>query len=115
MIKTEKEQVQMTIFSTNATEDYLKKVILEQDRTFYPLGTGGYSVREDPRKKNSFILTEQDTAPASSYVIGVKGKDIWCRQLADFVSAILLEEEIAFTVNYKNFESFKKVTEAFLK
>ncbi|MCX6766102.1 MAG: hypothetical protein NT136_04055 [Candidatus Moranbacteria bacterium] len=105
----------MTIFKTNTNEEVLKKLIEDQDKSFYPLGTGGYSVRKDKRKKNSYILTEQDTAPANSYIIGVKGKEIWCRQLADFVASILQEDEIKFEVDYKKFNSPSDVTRAFLE
>jgi hypothetical protein len=111
---TASQKITMTIFKTNADEELLKKIIKDEDKTFYPLGTGGYSVREDSRKKNSFILTEQDTAPANSYIIGVKGKEIWCRQLTDFVASILLENDIKFKVDYKKFDCPADITKAFL-
>ncbi len=95
VIKTSKK---ITVFKTWEKKDFLKTFLRKLDNTFGPMGSGGYKITE--RLDDTFIFTELDRAPAHSYIVKVRGKEIYAGEIADFISGVLIKSEIPFETLY---------------
>ncbi len=108
-----RQSVRMTIFITKTSSDRLKKLVVSLDNTSGPLGSGGYSVRRHEELDNFFIFTECDCAPARSFIVGIKEKEIWAVDLAGYLAAALVNVGIEFDATYRNFPSKELARKAF--
>ena len=62
--------LEITIFRTQEKTKNLKRILLGQDNTFGPMGSGGYAVRIAPKRRNLLSFQELDTAPAKNFKVG---------------------------------------------
>lgn len=95
--------MKIVIFETNSNEDRLEKLLLSLDKSFHPIGTGGYAVREKEIKKYGFtifLFTEQDVAPQRTFPLALKGNKIWASIVADTIFEALSRALIKFSVSY---------------
>ena len=107
--------IEITIFRTPEETASLKKILLRQDNTFGPMGSGGYAIQRAPRRRNLLSFSELDTAPARSFKVGVKKGMIWAGRIAWLIKLILKSSRIAFTTEIKRFKTVDEIDRAFSK
>lgn len=91
-------QDKITVFKTDKSGEYLKRLIKAQDHTFAAIGSGGYEIVEKEPEKDPgvFVFTECDTAPARTFIVKVKEQRIYAGKVADFILRLLQKEGIRF-------------------
>lgn len=95
--------MKIVIFETNSDEEKLEKLLLSLDKSFHPIGTGGYTVRKKENKRDGFTIftfKEQDVAPQRNYLVSLKGNKIWASTVASTIFKALRDNSIEFSVSY---------------
>jgi len=88
----------MTVFITEADNKKLRKIIEGTDNTFGAIGSGGYEVRLQEKKKGAIVynFTQCDCLPARQFLVGIKGNQIWAWSLASLIFDLLNRNGISF-------------------
>lgn len=107
--------INVTIFHTGENVKQLKRLLLERDMTFAPMGSGGYAINKLRDRRNMLSITELDTAPAESYKVGVKKGMIWVGRISWFVKEILANSNIVFREEIREFQNPEEINLAFTK
>jgi hypothetical protein len=107
--------LEITIFRTQEKTKNLKRILLGQDNTFGPMGSGGYAVRIAPKRRNLLSFQELDTAPAKNFKVGVKKGMIWAGRIAWLIKLILKSSRITFTTEIKRFRTGDDIDKAFAR
>ena len=104
--------MEMAVIETKMGDDALRKTILAGDRTFAPMGSGGYGIRE--REPGIFILSEQDCMPAQQFFVRIKNGRIWSPiELSSFFGDMLATAGISFLCTPRTFASREELRHEF--
>lgn len=108
------EKLKLSIITSGLSEEALRILIIAEDNTFAPFGSGGYRI--DEKIECEFVLTESECAPARSFLVRITDGSIWTPpSLASFFCNMLVAQEIEFSCKTQTFENKRAAREEFEK
>ncbi len=104
----EKGRCRLTEIKKNAKE--IVELILKEDATFAPLGTGGYAIKQRGGFDEISIITfeELDCSPAREYKVFIKDGHIYAKEMNEWIMGVLCKNGITFVSSPIDYPDFIK-------
>ena len=89
-----------TLIQTDKSAAYILKLILGEDKTFAPMGSGGYKIKEEKGHEGNFLLVSfvvQGRTPDGNHFSFLKDGEIWATYMGPWIARLLCEAGISFS------------------
>lgn len=89
-----------TLIQTRKSDVQLLKLLLDEDTTFAPMGTGGYKIQEDKAHGGEFhliLFVAQDRTPDGTHYAFLKDGKIWATYMGSWITSLFCRAGINFS------------------